>query len=65
MDEKQHEMNYIRHQMVDKDDACNEEDKDKTNDSETESAKTIDNQSIRTIDQYDRHSAFEITMCIV
>ena len=65
MDEKQHKMNYVRHQMVDEDNACNEEDEDKTNNSETESAETIDNQSIRTINQYDRHSAFKITMCTV
>ena len=43
MDEKQCKMNYIRHQMVNEDDTCNEEDEDKTNDSETESAEMIDN----------------------
>ena len=61
MDDKQHEMHYVRHQMGCKDNIYNEENEDKTNDSDTESAETIDNQSMRTIDQHDRHSAFEIT----
>ena len=57
--ENQHETNYIRYQMVNENNTRTEDDKDKMNYNETESVETIDNQSIRTVDQYGRYKEFE------